>query len=80
MGFVFSHLVHAAGIIALSQFAPELFDKLTTPASFIAGGLGYTVIVVMFSTTFNRVGAALGPKSWRIANTWSGWFLALFFG
>lgn len=79
IAFAFSHFVHAAAIIALSQLDPAVFDRLTTSASFIAGGLGYAIILLMFATSFDHAVAMIGPKAWRALHTVGGWFLALFF-
>ncbi|WP_293812521.1 ferric reductase-like transmembrane domain-containing protein [uncultured Bosea sp.] len=77
--FAFSHVLHAAAIVALSQLAPVLFGQLTTPASLIAGGLGYAVILLMFATSFDRAVEMLGPQVWRILHKIGAWFLAIFF-
>ncbi len=79
LAFAFSHGVHAAAILALSQLDPMLFDELTAPAAFIAGGTGYLAIVLMAATSFDRTAAAVGPKAWRIIHTGGVWFLAVFF-
>lgn len=79
LAFAFSHGVHAAAIFALSQLDPVLFDELTAPAAFIAGGTGYLVIVLMAATSFDRTAAAVGPKVWHIIHTGGAWFLAVFF-
>ncbi|MBB6466046.1 DMSO/TMAO reductase YedYZ heme-binding membrane subunit [Aminobacter lissarensis] len=79
LAFAFSHGVHAAAIIALSQLDPVLFDELTAPAAFIAGGTGYLAIILMAATSFDRTAAAIGLKAWRIIHTGGAWFLAVFF-
>lgn len=79
VAFAFSHAVHAAALVALLQRDPVLFDRLTTPVSFIAGGLGYVIILLMFATSFDRAVAMVGPNAWRAIHTVGGWFLALFF-
>ena len=79
LAFAFSHGVHAAAIIALSQLDQALFDELTAPAAFIAGGTGYLVIVLMAATSFDRIAAAIAPKAWRIVHIGGAWFLAVFF-
>lgn len=79
LAFAFSHGVHAAAIFALSQLDPVLFDALTAPVAFIAGGTGYLAIVLMASTSFDRTAAAVGPKAWHVIHTGGAWFLAIFF-
>ncbi|CAN7579890.1 hypothetical protein [Aminobacter sp. LjRoot7] len=79
LAFAFSHGVHAAAIFALSQLDPVLFDALTAPVAFIAGGTGYLAIVLMAATSFDRTAAAVGPKAWRVIHTGGAWFLAVFF-
>lgn len=79
LAFAFSHGVHAAAIIALSRLDPVLFDELTAPAAFIAGGTGYLAIILMAATSFDRTAAAIGLKAWRIIHTGGAWFLAVFF-
>lgn len=77
--FAFSHFIHAAAIFALAELDPVLFDRLTTPASFIAGGFGYAVIIAMFVTSFDRVALMVRPDVWRNLHKVGGWFLAAFF-
>lgn len=79
VAFAFSHLIHAAGIIGLSQIDPVLFDDLTTPASFVAGGIGYAVILAMIATSFDRTAAMVGPRVWRAVHKGGAWFVAVFF-
>lgn len=79
VAFAFSHLVHAAGIVALSRLDPALFDELTTPVTFIAGGLGYAIILAMVATSFDRTAAMLGPRAWRVVHKGGAWILAIFF-
>lgn len=79
LAFAFSHLVHAVGIIALWRLDPLLFAALTTPASFIAGGIGYAIIIAMVATSFDRPARLLGPRAWSALHMWGAWLLALFF-
>lgn len=79
VAFAFSHFIHAAALVALSQIDPQVFAALTTPASFIAGGIGYVIIVAMFATSFKRVAALVGPRCWQRLHTGGAWFLAAFF-
>lgn len=79
LGFAFSHGVHAVGIIALAHVAPAVFDALTTPVSFIAGGLGYALIIALAATSSQRAVACLGEHRWSMLHTRGVWFLAVFF-
>lgn len=77
--FAFSHLIHAIAIFALSQIDPVLFDALTAPAAFVAGGTGYLIIILMTLTSFDRISATVGSKMCGIINGGGVWFVALFF-
>lgn len=79
VAFAISHLIHAIGILLLSHLAPALFDRLTTPASFIAGGFGYAIILSMLLTSSDRAVGLLGLRAWQILHKAGAWFLALFF-
>lgn len=79
LSFAFSHAVHAAAIVALSQVDSVLFDALTAPAAFVAGGVGYLVIALMTATSFDRISALVGPRVRSVIHGGGAWFLALFF-
>ncbi|MDO6966641.1 ferric reductase-like transmembrane domain-containing protein [Rhizobium alvei] len=79
LAFAFSHAVHAAALFALWRLNPQLFDDLTTPASFWAGGTGYAIILVMTLTSFPWAASMAGPRAWQIIHKTGAWFLALFF-
>jgi len=44
-------------------------------ASFIFGGIGYTAIVAMTATSFDRTAAAIGPHAWRILHLVCGYYV-----
>lgn len=73
LAFAFSHLLHAVAIVALSQFNPVLFDELTAPAAFVAGGTAYFVIILMTLTSFDRVSEIVGATDSRYHPQW--WYL-----
>jgi methionine sulfoxide reductase heme-binding subunit len=79
IGFAVSHLIHLAAIVWLAQHDPVLFAALTTPASFIFGGLGYLFIVAMLATSFNATARAIGPRAWARLHTWGVWYIWLMF-
>lgn len=79
VGFALSHLLHAAAIIKLAQSDPVLFDALTSPASFIFGGVAYGFIIAMLATSFDSTARAIGPLAWQRLHTTGSWFLWLMF-
>ncbi|WP_237151618.1 ferric reductase-like transmembrane domain-containing protein [Oryzibacter oryziterrae] len=79
LAFAFSHGVHAAGIIVLSKIDPQLFDQLTSPVTFIAGGFGYAVILALAITSFDQAVALIGARRWRALHTGGVWLIAVFF-
>lgn len=79
VAFALSHFIHAAALIALWQIDPQVFDALTTPISFIAGGLGYVIIAAMFFTSFERGARWVGPFCRARLHKGVSWFLAVFF-
>jgi DMSO/TMAO reductase YedYZ heme-binding membrane subunit len=79
VGFAVSHLIHLAAIIWLARHDSALFVALTTPASFIFGGLGYVFIVAMLATSFDATARAIGPRAWARLHTWGVWYLWLMF-
>lgn len=79
VGFAISHLIHLAAIVWLARHDPALFALLTTPASFIFGGLGYVFIVAMLATSFDTTARAIGPRAWAGLHTWGLWYMWLMF-
>lgn len=79
VGFAVSHLMHLVAIVWLAKSDPLLFDALTTPASYIFGGLGYVFIVAMLATSFDATARALGPKLWARLHTAGIWYIWLMF-
>lgn len=79
LGFAISHLLHLGAIFALAWDSPDLFDTLTTPASFVFGGSAYLVILAMAVTSFAGPAAAIGPKVWHRLHSGGIWFLWLMF-
>jgi methionine sulfoxide reductase heme-binding subunit len=63
----------------LARRDPVLFDALTTPLSFIFGGLGYVFIVAMLVTSFDTSARAIGPRAWMRLHTAGIWFLWIMF-
>ncbi len=79
VGFAVSHLLHLAAIVALARRDPILFDALTTPASYIFGGLGYAFILAMLATSFDTTARAIGPRAFARLHGTGIWFLWLMF-
>jgi methionine sulfoxide reductase heme-binding subunit len=61
VSFAASHAIHAVAIVCFALVSPPLFRENTSIASFIFGGIGYTAIIAMTATSFDRTAAALGP-------------------
>lgn len=79
VSFAVSHVIHLAAIVALSQVDPVLFDALTSPASFIGGGLGYLFILSMAATSFDRTARMIGPRAWRLLHLTGSWYVWIIF-
>lgn len=77
---VFSHTVHAGGIVALGLVAdPALFASLTPLGNRISGGIAYVWLWLMGATSFDRSAAWLGRPHWARLHTWGSHFLCLSF-
>jgi sulfoxide reductase heme-binding subunit YedZ len=75
LSFAVSHLIHLIAIVGFAVMAPPLFAQVTSPASFIFGGIGYAMIIAMAATSFDRTARAIGPRAWRILHTSGAYYL-----
>lgn len=73
--FAASHGIHAVAIACFAAMSPPLFAAATSAASYIFGGIGYTFIIAMAATSFDRTAAAIGPRAWRILHLTGGYYL-----
>ena len=73
--FAASHALHAAAIIAFARMDPVGFAGATNLASYVFGGIGYALIILMTATSFDRTAAAIGPRAWRILHLAGGYYL-----
>lgn len=65
LAFAISHAMHAAALVAFALALPEAFKQETSTGMFVAGGIGYVLILAMSATSFDRTAAAIGPRAWR---------------
>lgn len=79
LGFVVSHLFHAAALVRLALIDPVLFDSLTTPVSFFAGGFAYLVILSLAATSFDRTRDWIGAGYWVPLHRIGMWIIWAFF-
>lgn len=79
LGFAVSHLFHAAALVRLALIDPVLFDSLTTPVSFIAGGFAYLVILSLAATSFDRTRNWIGTRLWARLHGIGMWIIWAFF-
>lgn len=79
LAFVVSHLLHAMALVRLWRLDPALFDALTTPASFIAGGSCYAIILALGVTSFLPIRKAMSPRAWSRLHRWGVWVIWAFF-
>lgn len=79
LGFAISHLLHAIALFCLYRINPVLFDTLTTPVSFIAGGTAYGVIALMAATSFDTLRGKMGERAWARLHRTGAWVIWLFF-
>lgn len=75
LSFAASHAIHAVAIIAFANMDPAGFAEVTSPASYIFGGIGYAVIIAMSATSFDRAVALIGPRAWRVLHLAGGYYL-----
>jgi len=75
LSFAASHALHATAIIAFAMMDPATFATATNLGSYLFGGIGYTIIIAMAATSFDRSAAAIGPRAWRILHLWGGYYL-----
>jgi methionine sulfoxide reductase heme-binding subunit len=79
LAFVVSHLLHALVLVRLWRLDPALFDTLTTPASFIAGGSCYVVILALGLTSLHPIHRRMRPAHWARLHLWGVWIVWAFF-
>ena len=77
--FAASHAIHAVAIACFAVVAPVDYAAVTTPASYIFGGIGYAFIIAMAATSFDCSAAAIGPRAWRTLHLIGGYYLLLQF-
>jgi len=75
VSFAASHAIHAVAIVCFALVSPPQFQQNTSIASFIFGGIGYTAIIAMTATSFDRTAAAIGPRAWRALHLVCGYYL-----
>jgi DMSO/TMAO reductase YedYZ heme-binding membrane subunit len=75
LSFAASHAIHAVAIVAFANMDPSGFAEATSAASYIFGGIGYAVIIVMSATSFDRAAVLLGPHAWRVLHLTGGYYL-----
>jgi DMSO/TMAO reductase YedYZ heme-binding membrane subunit len=73
--FAASHALHAAALVAFAMMDPAGFAGATNLSSYVFGSIGYAVIIAMTATSFDPMGAAIGPRAWRILHLAGGYYL-----
>jgi len=73
--FAGSHGLHAIAIAAFAVMDPPGFMAATSAASYIFGGIGYSFIIAMTATSFDRTAQAIGPRAWRILHLSGGYYV-----
>ena len=79
VSFAISHFVHLAAIIALARLDYGIFLELTNLVTYVGGGLGYLLIVLMTATSFDRTAALIGPRAWHLLHAIGMWYICLSF-
>ncbi len=79
LSFAASHALHLGCILALQRADPTLFDTLTSPTSFIGGGLAYVLIALMALTSFDGAVKRMGARNWRFLHLTGMWVIWLIF-
>jgi DMSO/TMAO reductase YedYZ heme-binding membrane subunit len=75
LSFAASHAIHAVAIVVFAWMDPAGFAEATSVVSYIFGGIGYAVIIVMSATSFDRTAALIGPRAWRTLHLVGGYYL-----
>lgn len=75
LSFAASHAIHAVAIVVFARMDPASFAQATSVVSYIFGGIGYAVIIVMSATSFDRTAALVGPRAWRTLHLVGGYYL-----
>ena len=75
VSFAASHAIHLFAIACFAVMDPAGYAAATSIASYIFGGIGYTFIVAMTATSFDRTAALLGVRAWRILHLTGGYYL-----
>lgn len=75
LSFAASHAIHAVAIVVFARMDPAGFAEATSVVSYIFGGIGYAVILVMSATSFDRTAALIGPRAWRTLHLVGGYYL-----
>jgi DMSO/TMAO reductase YedYZ heme-binding membrane subunit len=75
VSFAASHAIHAVAILAFAVMDPVGYAAATSIASYIFGGVGYTFIIAMTATSFDRTASALGARTWRRLHIAGGYYL-----
>ena len=73
--FAGSHGLHAIAIAAFAVMDPPGFMAATSAASYIFGGIGYSFIIAMTATSFDRTAAAIGPRAWQMLHLIGGYYV-----
>jgi methionine sulfoxide reductase heme-binding subunit len=73
--FAGSHALHAIAIAAFAAIDPAGFTAVTSAITYIFGGIGYSFIVAMTATSFDRTAAMIGPRAWRWLHLFGGYYL-----
>ncbi len=79
LAFAASHALHLGCILALQRADPMLFDTLTSPTSFVGGGLAYVLIALMALTSFDGAVKRMGARNWRFLHLTGMWVIWLIF-
>jgi sulfoxide reductase heme-binding subunit YedZ len=79
LGFVMSHAIHLAAIVAFASMDAAAFQGATSRGQFITSGLGYVAIIAMAGTSFDAAVRWLGPSAWRRLHWLAGHYIWLGF-
>ncbi len=78
--FASSHALHAAGIAGLHATAsPALWAQLTSLPSWIIGGSGYLVLLLLTLSSCDAMVRRLGAQHWQRLHRWGSHCLCLVF-
>jgi DMSO/TMAO reductase YedYZ heme-binding membrane subunit len=75
LGFAGSHAIHAALFLSLASLTPTLRVEVLSTQMLIFGGMGYFFILLMATTSSDRMQRRLGMPLWRLLHAVGAYYI-----